>query len=42
MSIAREQDTAELDVQMTKDGVAVLTHDTNLRRCTGLWPMCTT
>ena len=27
---------AELDVQMTKDGVLVVTHDTSLRRCTGL------
>lgn len=26
---------AELDVQMTSDGVVVLTHDTNLLRCTG-------
>ena len=36
MSIAAGAECAELDVQMTKDGVAVLTHDTNLRRCTGL------
>ncbi len=28
-------DCAELDVQMTKDGVVVVTHDTNLKRCTG-------
>ena len=28
-------DYAELDVQMTADGVVVLTHDTNLSRCTG-------
>ncbi len=28
-------DYAELDVQMTSDGVVVLTHDTNLSRCTG-------
>lgn len=27
---------AELDVQMTKDGVVVVTHDTNLKRCTGV------
>lgn len=26
---------AELDVQMTKDGVVMVTHDTSLRRCTG-------
>lgn len=26
---------AELDVQQTSDGVVVLTHDTNLKRCTG-------
>lgn len=30
-----ETDYAELDVQQTKDGVVVLTHDTNLKRCTG-------
>lgn len=29
-------DCAELDVQMTKDGVVVLTHDTNLKRTTGV------
>lgn len=28
-------DCAELDVQMTKDGVVMLTHDTNLKRTTG-------
>lgn len=28
-------DCAELDVQMTKDGVVMLTHDTNLKRVTG-------
>lgn len=26
---------AEIDVQQTSDGVVVLTHDTNLKRCTG-------
>ena len=26
---------AELDVQMTSDGVVVVTHDSNLKRCTG-------
>lgn len=36
LSIQKGAEYAELDVQMTKDGVAVLTHDTNLRRCTGL------
>ncbi|MBR3683628.1 MAG: glycerophosphoryl diester phosphodiesterase membrane domain-containing protein [Lachnospiraceae bacterium] len=29
-------DWIELDVQMTKDGVVVVTHDTNLKRVTGL------
>ena len=28
-------DVIELDVQMTKDGVVMVTHDTSLRRCTG-------
>ncbi len=28
-------DCAELDVQLTKDGVVMLTHDTNLKRTTG-------
>lgn len=28
-------DYGELDVQQTSDGVVVLTHDTNLKRCTG-------
>ena len=36
LSIQSGAEYAELDVQMTKDGVVVLTHDTNLRRCTGL------
>ncbi len=27
---------AELDVQQTRDGVVVLTHDTSLKRCTGV------
>lgn len=26
---------AELDVQMTRDGIVMVTHDTSLRRCTG-------
>lgn len=26
---------AELDVQMTKDGIVMVTHDANLRRCAG-------
>lgn len=34
-AIAAGADCAELDVQMTKDGVVVLTHDTNLQRTTG-------
>lgn len=34
-AILKKGDRIELDVQMTKDGVAVVTHDTNLRRCTG-------
>ena len=29
-------DYAEIDVQQTSDGVVVLTHDTSLKRCTGL------
>ena len=29
-------DCAELDVQMTSDGVVMLTHDTNLKRTTGM------
>ncbi len=36
MSIDAGAEYAELDAQMTKDGVVVLTHDTSLRRCTGL------
>lgn len=34
-AIAAGADCAELDVQMTSDGVVVLTHDTNLDRTTG-------
>lgn len=34
-AILKKGDRIELDVQMTKDGVVVVTHDTNLRRCTG-------
>ena len=34
-AILKKGDRIELDVQMTKDGVAVVTHDTNLSRCTG-------
>lgn len=29
-------DRTELDVQMTRDGVVMVTHDSSLRRCTGL------
>ena len=35
LAIDHGSDRAELDVQMTKDGVVMVTHDTNLRRCTG-------
>ena len=35
LAIAQHCERAELDVQMTKDGVVVVTHDTNMRRCTG-------
>ena len=35
LAIDRHSDRAELDVQMTKDGVVMVTHDTSLRRCTG-------
>ena len=34
-AIEANADCAELDVQMTKDGVVMLTHDTNLKRTTG-------
>ena len=34
-AIHKGGDRIELDVQMSKDGVVVVTHDTNLRRCTG-------
>ena len=35
LAIDHHSDRAELDVQMTKDGVVMVTHDANLRRCTG-------
>lgn len=35
LAINHHSDRAELDVQMTKDGVVMVTHDTSLRRCTG-------
>ena len=35
LAIDHHSDRAELDVQMTKDGVVMVTHDTSLRRCTG-------
>ena len=35
LAIGHHSDRAELDVQMTKDGVVMVTHDTSLRRCTG-------
>ena len=35
LAIDHDSDRAELDVQMTKDGVVMVTHDTSLRRCTG-------
>ena len=34
-AIHKGGDRIELDVQMSKDGVVVVTHDTNLRRCAG-------
>lgn len=35
LAIDHGSDRAELDVQMTKDGVVMVTHDASLRRCTG-------
>lgn len=35
LAIDQGCECAELDVQMTKDGVVMVTHDTNMRRCTG-------
>ncbi len=35
LAIDQGCERAELDVQMTKDGVVMVTHDANLRRCTG-------
>lgn len=35
MAIDQGCEWAELDVQMTRDGVVMVTHDTSLRRCTG-------
>ncbi|BAQ13192.1 glycerophosphodiester phosphodiesterase [Clostridium botulinum B2 128] len=35
-AIANKADYSELDVQETKDGVVVLTHDTNLKNSTGV------
>lgn len=34
-AILKGGDRIELDVQMTKDGVVMVTHDTSLKRCTG-------
>ena len=34
-AILKGGDRVELDVQMTRDGVAMVTHDTSLKRCTG-------
>lgn len=34
-AILKGGDRIELDVQMTSDGVVVVTHDSNLKRCTG-------
>ena len=34
-AILKGGDRIELDVQMTRDGVVMVTHDTSLRRCTG-------
>ncbi len=35
LAIDQGCERAELDVQMTKDGVVMVTHDTNMHRCTG-------
>lgn len=35
LAIDQGCERAELDVQMTKDGVVMVTHDTNMRRCAG-------
>lgn len=34
-AIRKGGDRIELDVQMSRDGVVVVTHDTSLKRCTG-------
>lgn len=35
LAIDQGCERAELDVQMTKDGIVMVTHDANMRRCTG-------
>ena len=35
LAIDHRCERAELDVQMTKDGIVMVTHDANLRRCAG-------
>ena len=35
LAIDHDCERAELDVQMTRDGVVMVTHDANLRRCAG-------